>query len=266
METPTLTLTQTLIPAGLARAFFSGPDHLAAVMPACLGQRWWRSSRVGAIWALGHGVSAMFIGFLGFFLKDRLARGAGSAVMMRAVSSWADVAVGASLIIIGAFGIKEARGFESAPADLSAAGNTFDAFGKVQRRNRTIMLNGMLHGFSVDGTPSLAPALALPSAGAVFVFLVAYCLGTILAMGTVTTVIGEGSLRLGSSLEQVTHPRTIVLTRVRTPSHLHRSSLALQPDFPKKLSLGSCRSKGMQQLESTRMRSGDQKNVPKNSN
>lgn len=191
----------------------SGPDHLAAVMPACLGQRWWRSSRVGAIWALGHGVSAMLIDFLGFFLKDRLARGAGSAVMMRAVSSWADVAVGASLIIIGAFGIKEARGFESAPADLSAAGNTFDAFGKVQRRNRTIMLNGMLHGFSVDGTPSLAPALALPSAGAVFAFLGAYCLGTILAMGTVTTVIGEGSLRLGSSLEQ--------------------------PDFPKKLSLGS---------------------------
>ena len=41
----------------------SGPDHLAAVLPPCIGQRWWNSSRIGVLWALGHGLTASFWGF-----------------------------------------------------------------------------------------------------------------------------------------------------------------------------------------------------------
>lgn len=47
----------------------SGPDHLAAVLPRCIGKRWWVSSRVGALWAVGHGVSASIIGLIAFLLK-----------------------------------------------------------------------------------------------------------------------------------------------------------------------------------------------------
>jgi len=65
------------------------------------------------------------------------------------------------------------------------------------------VLNGILHGFSWDGTPSLAPALALPNLPAVLVFLFAYCGGTVLAMSAVTALIGEGSLRVGEKLDRV---------------------------------------------------------------
>lgn len=68
------------------------------------------------------------------------------------------------------------------------------------------MFNGLLHGFSWDGTPSLAPALALPSLNAVVIFLVAYGLGTVLAMSFVAAAIGEGSLRMGERLDKVGNP------------------------------------------------------------
>ncbi|CAN0493441.1 unnamed protein product, partial [Hapterophycus canaliculatus] len=40
----------------------SGPDHLAALLPRIMGQKWHNSMRIGATWGLGHGFSATFIG------------------------------------------------------------------------------------------------------------------------------------------------------------------------------------------------------------
>lgn len=40
----------------------SGPDHLAALLPRIMGQRWRNSMRIGATWGLGHGFSATVIG------------------------------------------------------------------------------------------------------------------------------------------------------------------------------------------------------------
>lgn len=76
---------------------------------------------------------------------------------------------------------------------------------------RAILLNGILHGFSWDGTPSLAPALALPSLAAVVLFLLSYAIGTMVAMSTVTTVIGEGSLRVGETLDRPDLPQKLSL-------------------------------------------------------
>ena len=50
------------------------------------------------------------------------------------------------------------------------------------------------------------PALALPSLGAAIMFLAAYCFGTVIAMSAATTLIGEGSLRVGESLDRVRAP------------------------------------------------------------
>lgn len=36
----------------------TGPDHLAALLPMCMGRRWYRSMNVGGQWGLGHGVGA----------------------------------------------------------------------------------------------------------------------------------------------------------------------------------------------------------------
>lgn len=120
--------------------------------------------------------------------------------MVRALATWTEVAVGVSLIAIGALGIKEAKAWESTPGALSSAANTQQ---QTSGNNKAIMLNGVLHGFSWDGTPSLAPALALPSSAAVAAFLAAYCIGTMMAMSVVTTIIGEGSLRVGERLHEV---------------------------------------------------------------
>lgn len=188
----------------------SGPDHLAAVLPRCIGKRWWVSSRIGALWAFGHGISAGLLGLFAFFVKGRLSRGAGATAMVQSLASWAEVAVGASLIAIGALGIKEAREWKSDEADLELSPSKGVSAPKGGG-NRAVLFNGLLHGFSWDGTPSLAPALALPTVGGVLVFLTAYCAGTILAMSTATTLIGEGSLRIGESLDRPDLPKKMSL-------------------------------------------------------
>lgn len=172
----------------------AGPDHLAAILPKCMGQRWYRACRVGALWGMGHGISATIMGVAAFFAKNRLK---GSAIFSNGILHGANVAldicVGASLILIGMMGIKEAREFEAVvvPRSLSAAATI------EQKRpaKRAVLFNGLLHGFSWDGAPSLAPALAVATWTENLAFLLAYGLGTIGAMTIVTTAIGEGTQR-----------------------------------------------------------------------
>jgi len=163
---------------------------------------------VGALWAFGHSISSFSLGILAFYLKGRLSHGAGTTVLVKSLSSWAEFAVGGSLIAIGALGIKEARNWKAEDEAMelapSEANSTPRSGGK-----RAIVLNGILHGFSWDGTPSLAPALALPGLGAVLLFLFAYCGGTVLAMSAVTTIIGEGSLRVGEKLDRPDLPQKL---------------------------------------------------------
>jgi cation diffusion facilitator family transporter len=78
----------------------SGPDHLAALLPLCLGRRWYLAATTGAIWGLGHGVGAALVGLLGFALRGTL--------NLDALSGYMEAAVGISIIIIGATGLIEA--------------------------------------------------------------------------------------------------------------------------------------------------------------
>ena len=79
----------------------SGPDHLAALLPLCTGRRWFLAGSTGAIWGIGHGLGAALVGALGFALRG--------AFNIDAVSSYMEVAVGVSIIIIGFNGFREAR-------------------------------------------------------------------------------------------------------------------------------------------------------------
>ena len=216
--------------------FFSGPDHLAALLPRCMGQRWYRSVRVGAIWGVGHGISATLLGCLAFGIK----RASSSFFYTGKRWQWLaargphlmEIAVGVSLIVIGIMGLKEAREWQFEPAESAAASphknlssavnvavvsppphEEASATKTVPIRTRAILLNGLLHGFSWDGAPSLAPALALITWGHTISFLSAYALGTTLTMALVTTVVGEGTRRAS----QIFH----------------------RPDLPQKFSLAS---------------------------
>ncbi|CAM9649308.1 unnamed protein product [Ectocarpus sp. 4 AP-2014] len=197
----------------------SGPDHLAALLPRIMGQKWHKSMRIGATWGLGHGFSATVIGLVAFFFKDRLGLGDNKRLVAM-MGSWTEGLVGASLIAIGLLGLKESLlDYEETPAyEAKSAGSAVVEGGgapggggmtKSGGGERAIFFNGVLHGFSWDGAPSLAPALALSSWGSVLWFLLAYCSGTMVAMSATTTLIGEGSVRVGKALDQPDIPRKL---------------------------------------------------------
>lgn len=151
---------------------------------------WYRATRVGAVWGLGHGVSA-------------------------------------SLIVIGLLGIKEAREWEApagdacevkavaeggSPQSLSAAATPASSAAMAVNPNpakRAVLFNGILHGFSWDGAPSLAPAVAISTWRGSLTFLLSYAVGTMGAMALATTLIGEGTRRAAGKLNRPDLPRDL---------------------------------------------------------
>jgi len=188
----------------------AGPDHLAALLPRCCGQRWFKALKVGALWGMGHGISATILGVVGFGLKNRIAKVDSVKVLLTGASSVMEIAVGVSLIFIGIMGMKEAREWkaeiEVEPKSLSAA--AADA-GVKETRNRSVIFNGLLHGFSWDGAPSLAPAIAVATWKGNITFLLSYAIGTMATMSITTTLIGEGSRRAGEILNRPDIPQKL---------------------------------------------------------
>merc|ERR1711966_469018 len=80
--------------------------HLSALIPRCCGLPWYRAARVGAVWGLGHGLSATLVG-LSFFAAKRGIRllpgmpGEGGALAaFRRFGDVMELAIGFSLIVI----------------------------------------------------------------------------------------------------------------------------------------------------------------------
>lgn len=189
----------------------AGPDHLAALLPKCCGQRWYRAGRIGALWGMGHGVSATILGLLAFGLKNRISNIASVSKILHGASSFMEIAVGVSLIFIGILGIKEAREWEEeiesiSPQSLSAAAADT---GVKAAQKRAVVFNGVLHGFSWDGAPSLAPALAVATWRGSVSFLLSYAVGTMSAMALTTTLIGEGTRRAGEIFDRPDIPQKL---------------------------------------------------------
>ena len=215
----------------------AGPDHLAALIPRCCGLPWYRAVRVGAVWGLGHGVSATLLGMAGFLFKKGVrfagigasGGGGGNFDLLHHAGSFMELAIGVSLIVIGLLGIKEAKEWEApessgceivvgldnsttttttTPQSLSAAATPAPA-PTVSDAKRAVLLNGILHGFSWDGAPSLAPAVAIATWRGSLTFLLSYGLGTMAAMALATTIIGEGTRRAAGKLDRPDLPRDL---------------------------------------------------------
>lgn len=192
----------------------AGPDHLAALLPRCCGQRWYRAGRVGALWGMGHGVSATILGLTAFALKSTLnSLSTGSAIkkFLSGASHVTEIAVGLSLVLIGIMGIKEAREWQQEPAvqSLSAAAADGGVTSMKQAQKRAVIFNGLLHGFSWDGAPSLAPAVAVATWGGSLTFLTSYAVGTMTAMAITTTLIGEGTRKAGQFMNRPDIPQKL---------------------------------------------------------
>ncbi|EEC45241.1 predicted protein [Phaeodactylum tricornutum CCAP 1055/1] len=191
----------------------AGPDHLAALLPRCCGQRWYRAGRVGALWGMGHGVSATIIGVAAFGLKNTFKNSMGSRLqtLVAGATHVTEIAVGLSLILIGMMGIREAREWEDEldgvqPQSLSSA--AADAGIKTAQK-RAVVFNGLLHGFSWDGAPSLAPALAVATWSGNLAFLFSYAVGTMTTMAIATTLIGEGTRKAGDFFDRPDIPQKL---------------------------------------------------------
>jgi len=191
----------------------AGPDHLAALLPRCCGQRWYKAGRIGLLWGMGHGVSVTILGVLGFALKSQFQRASGAKAVLNGVSQLMEVAVGLSLIIIGAMGLREAKEWaeeiDSMPTHSLSAAVSPNTMGNQDKRNRAVVFNGLLHGFSWDGAPSLAPALAVANWGGNLAFLSAYAAGTVATMVIATSFIGEGTRRAGEFFNRPDLPQKL---------------------------------------------------------
>ena len=184
------------------------------------------------MWGVGHGASATLLGLVGFvirkglmgsFFSSRLFGGGGGDGqqfdLLHHAGSFMELAIGISLIVIGLVGLIEAREWHPShftgddAATTTAGATTTDSSmeenaphkkgkGNTKTTKRAVLFNGMLHGFSWDGAPSLAPAVAISSFTGSLTFLVSYALGTTAAMGLATALIGEGTRRAAGKLER----------------------------------------------------------------
>jgi len=133
-------------------------------------------------------MSAMAMGLAVFLLKEKTVS---SHSALGAIAFGADIAIGLSLCFIGVLSLVEARGrdFKKELNDQEPQKQTFAM--KVN-----MMMNGIFHGLSLDGVPTLMPVLGAGSLATACTFLASYGVGCVLAMTMATIFIGQGTATL----------------------------------------------------------------------
>lgn len=167
MRQPQMIISGQLVAATIGGTFagglhaVTGPDHLAALLPLCMGRRWWVAANTGAFWGLGHGIGAAAVGALAFALRG--------ALNLDVLSSYMEAAVGISIMIIGLNGIRESREWATehdAPTEV-AKQHSLEVAMSQPRKEVSIastLGTGILHGCSGSGhLLGVMPALAMPS-------------------------------------------------------------------------------------------------------
>jgi len=178
--------------AGLLHVFM-GPDHLAALAPLSLraGRRAWA---VGLRWGLGHASGVLVVAAVAFGLRQ--------VVHLEAISGWGERLVGATLIVLGVWGLRSlfrerlhAHPHHHEDGDhvhfhVHRSGEAHDA-PRAHVHVHTAFWVGTLHGLA--GTAHLVgilPSLAMPTARETAGYLGAFGVGTLLAMTAFAVVLG----------------------------------------------------------------------------
>ncbi|CAM6086308.1 unnamed protein product [Calypogeia fissa] len=189
--------------AGLAAGCLhtlTGPDHLAALAPLCIGRSRVQSAAVGALWGCGHDAGQIIFGLIFLVLKDKL--------HIELIRTWASRVVGLTLITIGGVGIYEAQEPVAVLAENAGlqegGGGESQVRMKNDSKNATTFATGVVYGLQPDALLVILPALALPSRATGAAFLVMFLLGTVLAMGSYTLFISSCSHALQKRLPGIT--------------------------------------------------------------
>ncbi len=179
----------------------SGPDHLAAVAPLALQNRrhpW----VVGLWWGIGHSTGVWMVGVLVFFLKD--------FIPVDQLSGWSEKIVGFVLIVLGIWAFRRAFRNRIHMHSHDHDGHShvhihFHTRDELQDHNHPDAHQhthaplgiGILHGLAGSShLLGVLPALALPGWHATVGYIIAFGLGSILAMTLVALIIGKSAVRL----------------------------------------------------------------------
>lgn len=144
----------------------TGPDHVLSLGPAAL-QRPERSFRIGLAWGVGHALGTLVLA-LPVLLLSRHAQ-------LPALASWGDRLAGVALLAAAAFAWRARRHASDAASDA-----------------RRPALVGLIHGISGAGSLLLVlPVIISGSLQYTLLFLLAFALGSTLAMALLTTLIAK---------------------------------------------------------------------------
>jgi sulfite exporter TauE/SafE len=183
MASPLLLAALAGLLAGLIHAL-SGPDHLSAVAPLVVGQRT-RGWMAGLFWGIGHSLGVWIVGLLALALRGLFP--------LERMSSWSERLVGATLIAVGLWGLR--RAWISRHPGFEEHGHAHHVH--PSRPPRAALGIGALHGLAGSShLLGLFPALALPSAAASLAYVVAFGLGSIIAMVAFSSALGLVAVHL----------------------------------------------------------------------
>jgi sulfite exporter TauE/SafE len=163
----------------------SGPDHLTAIAPLAAHQR--KGAWVpGLRWGIGHFAGVAAVGLLSLWLRDRLP--------VSLLSSWGDRVVGVVLFAVGLWAVRCALREKLHAHEHEHEGERHvhvhvhpDRVEHTQptahRHTHAAFAIGTLHGFAGSAHfLGILPMLALPTRLQAISYLLAFGVGTVLAM------------------------------------------------------------------------------------
>jgi len=173
----------------------SGPDHLAAVAPLAVqdGRRGWFA---GWTWGFGHASGVVVVALVAIVLRDLLPP-------IDILSAWGERVVGIALIGIGLWALR--RGLNIAPGAHQHGALAHDhihvqagpAWARRLGHAHASFCMGILHGIAGSSHfLGVLPALALPTRGAAVEYIVAFGIGTVVAMTAFAALMGSAGARV----------------------------------------------------------------------
>ena len=172
----------------------SGPDHLAAVAPLAVEDRR-RGWFAGWTWGMGHASGVVVVAVLAVLVRDLLPP-------IDVISAWSERLVGGALIAIGLWALRRSARVQPSPHRHGHLSHQHlhvlngPSWARRIGHAHTSFCLGVLHG--VAGSShffGVLPALALSTRAASLAYIVAFGVGTVVAMTAFAAVVGSAGAR-----------------------------------------------------------------------
>mgnify|MGYP001258432433 CR=1 FL=1 len=176
-----------------------GADHLVALAPSVVRQPR-MAFKNGLSWGIGHSTGVLVLSFLAIVIKD--------FAKIEHMSNFAELSVGVFLLVVGTLTMRNALGLNIHIHDHNHGGGDkhqhlhFHLRGnkKHKKHSHASTSIGLLHELAgASHLLAVIPALALPPFGA-SLYLIFYLLGSIFAMGVVTSVMSLATIKAGKRM------------------------------------------------------------------